>query len=37
MREITYKNNLKHGSEKWYNPDGQLDKVLFYEEGIIID
>jgi len=37
MREINYQNNLKHGSEKWYTPDGQLDKVLFFDEGIIMD
>lgn len=37
MREINYQNNLKHGSEKWYTPEGQLEKVLFYDEGNIVD
>ena len=36
-REITYKNNLKNGSEKWYNADGELEKVLYFEDGIEVE
>jgi len=35
-REITYKNNLKNGPEKWYNAEGELEKVLYFEDGIEI-
>ncbi len=37
MREITYVNNLKHGTEKWYNAEGVLEKVLYYKEGVLSD
>ena len=37
MREINYVNNLKQGAEKWYSPDGELEKVIFYEEGVIVN
>ena len=37
MREIEYINNLKHGYEKWYDIDGNLESVTFYEEGLPIN
>jgi antitoxin component YwqK of YwqJK toxin-antitoxin module len=32
-REVTYVNNLKNGAERWYNQDGELEKVVYYEDG----
>lgn len=32
----SYKDNLKHGREYYYNPDGTLTRVLIYEEGEVI-
>jgi antitoxin component YwqK of YwqJK toxin-antitoxin module len=32
-REISYKNNLKNGTEKWYDEEGKLEKVLYFEDG----
>lgn len=31
-----YKDNLKHGREYYYNPDGTLTQVLVYEEGEVV-
>ena len=31
-----YKDNLKHGREYYYNPDGTLTRVVIYEEGEMI-
>lgn len=31
-----YKDNLKHGREYYYNPDGTLTQVLIYEEGEVV-
>ena len=34
--EVPYRNNLKHGREMYYNPDGRLTKVVEYEDGKVI-
>jgi len=37
MREINYVNNLKHGAEQWYNAEGNIDNVIYYEEGQVVE
>ncbi len=37
MREINYVNNLKHGTERWYDADGKLENIIFYDEGVIVE
>ncbi len=32
-REIPYRRNLKHGEERWYDRDGNLEKVVVYKDG----
>ncbi len=32
-REVTYVHNVKNGAERWYNQDGELEKVVYYEDG----
>ena len=32
-REIHYRNNLKHGTETWYDQDGMLEQQINYREG----
>ena len=34
--EVPYVNNLKHGREIYYNPDGRITKIVDYEEGNVI-
>ena len=34
--EVPYVNNLKHGKEIYYNPDGRITKIVEYEEGKVI-
>ena len=33
MREIQYKDNLKHGYEKWFDENGVLERQFEYEAG----
>ncbi len=35
-REINYKNNLKHGQEKHFNTEGNLEKLLIYSNGVLV-
>ena len=34
--EVPYRNNLKHGKEIYYNPDGRVTKIVEYEDGKVI-
>ena len=34
--EVPYVNNLKHGREIYYNPDGRITKIVEYEEGKVV-
>ncbi len=34
--EVHYANNLKHGKEIYYNPDGRITKIVEYEEGKVV-
>jgi len=34
--EVPYANNLKHGKEIYYNPDGRVTKIVEYEEGKVV-
>ena len=34
--EVPYVNNLKHGKEIYYNPDGRITKIVEYEEGKVV-
>ena len=34
--EVPYVNNVKHGKEIYYNPDGRVTKVVEYEKGKVI-
>lgn len=34
--ESPYKNNLQHGTEKHYNAQGELERIIVYEEGEMI-
>ena len=34
--EVPYRNNLKHGKEMYYNPDGRITKIVEYEDGKVI-
>ncbi len=36
-REVSYVNNLKNGAERWYGPDGKLEKVIYFEDGVEVD
>jgi len=35
-REINYKNNLKHGPEKHFDAEGKLEKLLIYNDGVLV-
>jgi len=37
QREISYVKNVKHGAEKWYNTEGELEKVIYYSNGEAIN
>lgn len=34
--EVPYVNNLKHGREIYYNPDGMVTKLVDYEQGKVV-
>jgi antitoxin component YwqK of YwqJK toxin-antitoxin module len=34
--EVPYVDNLKHGKEIYYNPDGTITKIVEYEKGKVI-
>ena len=34
--EVPYVNNLKHGREVYYNPDGMVTKLVDYEQGKVV-
>ena len=34
--EVPYVDNLKHGKEIYYNPDGRITKIVEYEKGKMI-
>lgn len=34
--EVPYVNNLKHGKEIYYNPDGRVTKIVEYERGEVV-
>ncbi len=36
-REVSYVNNLKNGADKWYRPDGKLEKVIYFEDGMEVE
>jgi antitoxin component YwqK of YwqJK toxin-antitoxin module len=36
-RIINYKDNVKHGQEIWYRPDGKVEKTLTYKYGELVN
>lgn len=36
MREINYVDNQKHGEERWFDEQGQVEKILIYEHDRLI-
>lgn len=34
--EVPYVDNLKHGKEIYYNPDGRITKIVEYERGKVV-
>jgi len=36
-RIVHYKNNKKHGREEQYKPNGELNNVIIYENGVLIE
>ena len=34
--EVPYVDNLKHGKEIYYNPDGRVTKIVEYEHGKVV-
>lgn len=36
QRVIHYKDNLKHGEERWYDENGKLERVLVFENGVLV-
>ena len=34
--EVPYVDNLKHGKEIYYNPDGRVTKIVEYERGEVV-
>lgn len=37
QREISYKNNLKDGNERWFNAQGELEKEIKYLGGKLVE